>query len=52
LRCDLSLNKGIQAKNNRQHSENKIDTDIHNPTIVTQLKGEQYKESICSVPNN
>ncbi len=49
FRCDLSLDKAIQAINNRQHPENKIDTDIHNPTIVTQLNGEQYKESKWSV---
>ena len=45
LRCDLSLHKAIQAINNRQHPDNKIDTDIHNPTILTQLDAEQYKES-------
>jgi len=49
LRCDLSPDKAIQAINNRQHPDNKIDTDIHNPTIVTQLNGEQYKESKWSV---
>jgi len=42
LRCDLSLDKAIQAINNRQHPDNKIDTDIHNPAIVTQLNVEQY----------
>jgi len=46
LRRDLSLDKAIQAINNRQHTDNKIDTDIHNPTILTQLNAEQYKESI------
>jgi hypothetical protein len=45
LRCDLSLDKAIQAINNRQHPDNKIETDIHNPAILTQLKAEQYKES-------
>ena len=49
LRCDLSPDKAIQAINNRQHPDNKIDADIHNPTIVTQLYGEQYKESKWSV---
>jgi hypothetical protein len=49
LRCDLSPDKAIQAINNCQHPDNKIDTDIHNPTIVTQLNGEQYKESKWSV---
>jgi hypothetical protein len=44
LRCYLSLDKAIQAINNRQHPDNKIDTDIHNPTILTQLNAEQYKE--------
>ena len=44
FRCDLSLDEAIQAIKNRQHPENKIDTDIHNPGIVTQLKGEQYRE--------
>ena len=45
LWCDLSLDKTIQAINNRQHPENIIDTDIHNPTIITQLNGQQYNES-------
>jgi hypothetical protein len=35
FRCDLSLDKAIQAINNRQHAENKIDTDIHSLNIVT-----------------
>jgi len=44
FRRRLSLDEAIQAINNRQHPENKIDTDIHNSTIVTQLNGEQYRE--------
>ncbi len=42
--CDLSLDEAVQAINNRQHSENYIDTDIHNPRIITQLKDEQYRD--------
>ena len=42
FRCDLSLDKAIQAINNGQHPDKKIETDIHNPAIITQLKGEQY----------
>ena len=44
FRRRLSLDETIQAINNRQHPENKIDTDIHNSNIVTQLNGEQYRE--------
>ena len=45
FRRDLSLDKAIDAITNAQHPENKIDTDIHKSAIVTQLNGEQYKES-------
>ncbi len=44
-RRDLSLHKAVQTVNNRQHSDNKIETDIHNAAIVTQLGGEPYKVS-------
>ncbi len=44
FRSVLSLDEAIQAINNRQHSENYIDTDIHNPGIITQLEDEQYRE--------
>jgi hypothetical protein len=49
LRCDLSLDKPIQAITNRQHPDNQSNTEIHNTTIVTQLSYELYKESKCSV---
>ncbi len=39
---DLSLDKAIQAINDRQHADDKIDTDIHNLVILTQLIGEPY----------
>lgn len=42
FRCDLSLDKAIHSINNGQHPDKKIKTDIHNPAIITQLKGEQY----------
>ena len=42
FRRHLSLHQAVQAINNRQHPENKIDTDIHNATIVTQL------DDLCS----
>jgi len=45
LRCDLSLDKAIQAISNRQHPDNKIKIDIHKPIILTQLNAEQYKKS-------
>jgi hypothetical protein len=37
FRCRLSLDEAIQAINNSQHPESKVDTDTHNPGIVTQL---------------
>lgn len=48
FRCDLSLDKAIQAINNGQHPDNKVDTDIHYSTMVTQLVGEQFKPA-CHV---
>jgi len=48
-RRDLSLDEAIQAINNCQYPENKIHTDIHNSSIVTQLNDEQYRgiEDAC-----
>ena len=40
---DLSLVKTIQAIGDREHPDDKIDTDIHNPAILTQLIDEQYR---------
>ena len=45
LGCDLSLDITIDAINDRQHPDNKIDFTHHNLAMVTQLDGEQYQES-------
>ena len=42
FRCGPSLNEPIQAICYRQQSEKKIDTEIHNPVIVTQIDDDQY----------
>ena len=36
FRRSLALIKAVQGINNRQHSKNKIQTDIRHPRIVTQ----------------
>ena len=40
LRRRLSLDEAIQTINNRQQSENQINTDIHNSSMVTHFNGE------------
>jgi hypothetical protein len=37
----LSLDKAVQAINDRQHPENEVDTDVHIQAMVTQPGTEQ-----------
>ncbi len=42
FRCGLSLKEPIQAIYYRQQTEKKIDTEVHNPVMVTQIDDDQY----------
>jgi hypothetical protein len=39
----LALQVTVEAVGDRQHTENEIDTDIHDATMLTELAAKQYR---------